>query len=249
MKRPKIVIPEINQNVSTYIRAALAAGMEPIAVSRQTEQEQNEIPQDFLDYAEFNVEEYDGLLLPGGGDIDPARFGQENHGSHLCEEAVDELQFAILDDFVKSKKPVLGICKGIQVINVYFGGTLIQHIPTSFRHIGGEGEREKVHFCIAEQGSWLEELYGTRFAHNSIHHQAVDRLGDGLVADSRCPEDGVVEALHHTSLPVFGLQWHPERMCLEQKREDTVNGLPVMQFFCRVCGGEPEKYAGDTKNE
>lgn len=240
MRRPRIAIPEIDQNVKNYVNAVFAAGMEPIVISLQTEQVNQKFQQEYLDYSEFRADAYDGLLLPGGGDIDPVRYGQENHGSIMIMEALDELQFAILEDFVRCGKPVLGICRGHQVINVYFGGTLIQHLPTAVRHSRELDEPDKVHRCIAKEDSWLARLYGIKFSHNSAHHQAVDCPGEGLVIDSYCLEDGTVEAMHHSTLPIYSVQWHPERMCLELEREDTVNGLPVMEFFYRICCEEQE---------
>ncbi len=250
MRKPWIALPEIDQNVANYVNAVSAAGMEPIVISRQSIQIHEAAQQEYLDYSEFNVENYDGLLLPGGGDIDPARYGQENHGSIMVMDALDELQFSILDDFVRSGKPVLGICRGHQMINVYFGGTLIQHLPAAFRHMRDQDGPDKVHQCISVEGSWLSALYGSGFAHNSAHHQAVGLCGAGLVADSYCPEDGTVEAMHHNALPVYSVQWHPERMCLALAREDTVDGLAVLQFFCKLClerNGEsvPRRVNGD----
>lgn len=249
MRRPRIAVPEIDQDVRNYTRAVMAAGMEPIVISVQSEQVHQNYQQEYLDYSEFKPEAYDGLLIPGGGDINPRRYGQENRGSIMIMDALDDLQFAMLDDFVKSGKPVLGICRGHQVINVYFGGTMIQHLPTAFRHFRELDEPDKAHGCIAEKGSWLEKLYSTEFVHNSAHHQAVDRLGDGLVVDSHCLEDGTIESLHHCALPIYGVQWHPERMCLALEREDTVNGLPVLQFFCRICGGTPEAFTALADSE
>lgn len=249
MRRPRIAIPEIDQNVKNYTSAVLAAGMEPVVISVQSEQVHQKFQQEYLDYSAFNVDAYDGLLIPGGGDINPSRYGQENQGSIMIMDALDDLQFAMLDDFVRSKKPVLGICRGHQVINVYFGGTMIQHLPTAFRHFRELDEPDKVHRCIAEEGSWIAGLYEKEFTHNSAHHQAVDRPGKGLVIDSHCLEDGTVEALHHESLPIYGVQWHPERMCLALERDDTVNGLPVIQFLCRLCGGDPEHPADLARND
>lgn len=243
MRRPRIALPEIDQDVKNYTRAMFAAGMEPVVISVQRSQVQQKYQQEYLDYAQFRAESYDGLLLPGGGDINPGRYGQENRGSIMIMDELDELQFSMLDDFVKHSKPVLGICRGYQVINVYFGGTMIQHLPTAFRHARALDEPDKVHRCVAGADSWLAKLYGTEFPHNSAHHQAVDRLGEGLVIDSRCAEDGTVEALHHDALPIYGVQWHPERMCLALERDDTVNGLPILQFFSKLCGGEPEEFA------
>ena len=248
MRRPRIVIPEINQNIRNYINAVIAAGMDPVAVSLQAEQIPQTYQQEYLDYSEFRVDAYDGLLIPGGGDINPVRYGQENHGSTMVIDALDKLQFAILDDFVKSGKPVFGICRGHQVINVYFGGTMIQHLPTSFRHARKLEDPDKVHRCIAKEGSWLAELYGTEFSHNSAHHQAVDRLGENLVVDSHCLEDGIIESMHHELLPIYSVQWHPERMCLDWEREDTVNGLPVLKFFAKMCSEKMERNTDYPEN-
>ena len=182
------------------------------------------------------AEGYDGLLLPGGCDIHPRRYGQEIAGSEEIDEGLDEVQFTILDAFVKAKKPVLGICRGHQLINTYFGGTLFQDIDTAWRHARDKGaDWDKVHCSGAEEGSWIYELYGGEFATNSSHHQAVDVPGKGLHVVQRSAEDGIVEALYHDSLPVWSVQWHPERMCFSHKREDTVDGSRVLRFFVEKC--------------
>ncbi len=241
MKKPRIAIPEIGQNVTNYTKAVSAAGMEPVVISVQSEQIFPAYQQEYLDYREFRVDAYDGLLLPGGGDINPKRYGRENQGSIMICDQLDELQLDMLDDFVNRDLPVLGICRGHQMINVYFGGTLIQHLPTSFRHSRKLEELDKVHRSVTEGGCWLNEIYGPEFSHNSAHHQAVEELGEGLISDSHALEDGTIEAMHHKTLPVYSVQWHPERMCLELERRDTVNGLPVLQFLCRLCRGTPEE--------
>ncbi len=243
MKLPRIAIPEIDQDMTFYRDAVRAAGMEPVLVSVQTEQLHLKIQQEYLDYSEFRVGSYDGLLLPGGGDINPSRYGEKNTQSIFIMDALDDLQFNMLDNFIRARKPVIGICRGFQVINVYFGGTMTQHLPTSFRHGKIDwNEPDKVHGCHSAEGSWIASLYSTNFYHNSSHHQGVRLLGRDLVADSHCPEDNVVEALHHVTLPVYGVQWHPERMCLSQSRSDTEDGLAVFQFFSRLCGGDPAEY-------
>lgn len=240
MERPRIIVPEIYQDVTNYTKAMFAAGMEPVVVSVQSAQIMRTVQQEYMDYRDVRVSSFDGLLIPGGGDINPDEYGQINHGSHPVEKWVDELQFRMLEDILKAHKPVLGICRGLQMINVRFGGTLIQNLKDAPLHIPPRGERDRVHGCHAVKNSWLERLYGASFSHNSCHHQAVRRLGEGLVVDGRCPADGVVESLHHTSLPVYAVQWHPERMCLAHARPDTVDGLAVFRFFCEVCGGRPD---------
>ena len=245
MRRPKIALPEINQDVTNYVRALTAAGMEPVLISVRSEQIMNQYQQEYLDYSDFQVNNYDGLLIPGGWDVHPARYGQEIAGSVGIHEDLDELQFSVLDAFVKKKKPVLGICRGHQLINVYFGGTLIQHLPTSGRHAHVPDVPDKIHAGQNIPSSWIEKIYGPRFLHNSAHHQAVDRPGGGLVIDSVCPDDQVVEAMHHEKLPVFSVQWHPERMCLSYAGRGMADGLEVLRFFCRICGGWPEAFRTD----
>ena len=182
--------------------------------------------------------EFAGLLLPGGGDVDPVRYGEAM--SPLCDppdQALDALQLGVLDAFVKAGKPVLGICRGIQVINVYFGGTLIQHLPESPRHSRMGGDVDKVHRVRAEGDSFLAALYGTDFAVNSAHHQAVKALGQGLRI-AAVSDDGVTEAVCHESLPVWGVQWHPERMGFHHPRTDTVNGEMLVRQFLKLCKEE-----------
>ena len=123
------------------------------------------------------------------------------------DEARDEHELALIDDFLRVGRPVLGICHGLQVLNVYFGGTLRQHIE-GHSQIDGH---DRLHPVCAE-GGLLRTLYGPRFVVNSAHHQAVDTLGTGLEVLARA-NDGTVEAVGHKYLPVFAVQWHPERLC------------------------------------
>ena len=239
MQLPRIAIPEINQNVTNYVNAVKAAGMEPVVISVRTENLEQNYQQEYLDYSVFRVSSFDGLVLPGGRDINPARYGQENKGSMYISDELDELQLSVLDNFVKTGRPVLGICRGYQLINVYFGGTLIQDIAWKERHTYSKETGDKVHRSYAKEGSWIAELYGTEFFHNSAHHQAVDKCGEGLEIVSRCPDDGIAEAFRHTQKEIYGVQWHPERMCLAHERNDTVCGFSIFQYFCRVCGGNP----------
>lgn len=178
---------------------------------------------------------YDGLLLPGGGDIDPALYGEkvEENGAAWIHPELDAAQYAILDAFVKAGKPVLGICRGHQLINVYFGGTLIQDLGEKnavHRFTGND----KVHHQRAQEGSWLAALYGTEFYTNSAHHQAVGRIAEGfrVIQES---DDGVIESIVNDSLPILSIQWHPERMCCALKRSDTVDGSKVFKAFYELC--------------
>lgn len=150
------------------------------------------------------------LLLPGGGDITPAFFGEKNRGSKNIDTELDILQLQALDFAVKKELPVLGICKGLQIINVGLGGSIIQDMPTADLHkyIGGD----QYHPTVIAKGSWLYELYGAGCIVNSAHHQSICRLGNGLKAVQFCPDDGCIEAVAHSSLPILGVQWHPERI-------------------------------------
>lgn len=168
----------------------------------------------------------DGLLLAGGGDLDPVYYGQSCAGSLPPDLKRDAAEMELLEQFVSFKKPVLGICRGMQVINVLFGGTLIQDLPCHSQ-LGGN---DRLHPVTAEPGCFLESLYGTRCIVNSAHHQAVDRLGNGLKILQQT-DDAVPEALAHRSLPVFGVQWHPERLTGVFSRPPAVDGGRIFDFF------------------
>lgn len=173
---------------------------------------------------------YDGLLLAGGDDLDPGLFGQEDRGSRGIDWARDEAELALLEAFFGAGKPVLAICRGHQVVNVWLGGDLIQDLDPSLAPFHGGGEEDRVHPVQAAEGSVLHRLYGPVFAVNSSHHQALGRLGRGLTAAARS-EDGVVEAVEHDSLPLISVQFHPERMTGKKARSDTVDGGAIFRAF------------------
>ncbi len=168
----------------------------------------------------------DGLVLPGGGDITPAFFGAHNMGSRNIDTELDILQFQALDICLRRKIPVLGICKGMQVINVALGGTITQHLPTAASHEYRNGDQ--YHNTTTLEHSCLHTLFGSHAVVNSAHHQGVDRLGYGLRAIQWCEEDGCVEAMIHESLPLLGLQWHPERL---DKTRTTLDGHALLQLW------------------
>lgn len=177
---------------------------------------------------------YDGLILCGGGDIDPRYYDEETDGSRNIDHNRDEAEFALAKAYIEMGKPVLGICRGHQVLNVYFGGSLYQDLSNAAAH-SSFANQDLIHSVTAEEGSLLFSLYGSEFVTNSSHHQAIKVLGKGLKATLHACQGGTVEAVEHEYLPVLGVQWHPERMCFRNKREDTADGSAIFRYFISLC--------------
>jgi len=189
------------------------------------------VPFDTLSDTSFpDLSQYSGLVLPGGGDIEPSLFGAVNQGSRGIDEALDRLQLQALDAFIKTERPVLGICKGLQILNVYFGGTILQDLPEASLHIHKYEGADKIHPTKAAHGTFVEQLYGSLPITNSAHHQAVGAVGDGLRV-AEYSQDFVIEAMYHKSLPVLGVQWHPERMCFSYANPRMANGSLLLRYF------------------
>lgn len=182
----------------------------------------------------FDPSEYDGLLLPGGWDVNPARYGKDRVPQETVDDDLDTLQFEVLERFLAAGRPVFGICRGHQLLNIAFGGTLIQHLPCAENHMGLPTGEDNLHRAQVEPDSFLYRIYGAECTVNSTHHQGVEILGKGLRTVMHS-EDGVIEALEHESLPVWSVQWHPERMCFSHKRNDTADGSLVFRFFLDQC--------------
>lgn len=178
--------------------------------------------------------DYDGLILCGGSDIHPRYFCEEIDGSVKIDEARDAAEFALAKAYIEAGKPVMGICRGFQLLNIFFGGSLYQDIPNAAEH-RSYPEGDSVHGVIAAEDSLLEYLYGTDFSVNSAHHQALKKIGNGLKVTAWSADHTVVEAVEHTSLPVIGFQWHPERMCFRNRRTDTVDGAAIFAHFMEMC--------------
>ena len=167
------------------------------------------------------LSEIHGLLLTGGGDIDPALYGEERHPAiEDAEPGRDEFELDLARRAVEANLPVLAICRGSQVLNVAFGGTLVQDIPTgvdsTLKHAVREPKNEMAHDVRVVPGSRLAQLLGESIAAdqtcrvNSRHHQSVARLGRGLEPSAVAP-DGIVEAIEAPGAHFcIGVQWHPE---------------------------------------
>ncbi len=182
----------------------------------------------------FTTGDCDGLLLTGGADIDPAFYGQENHGSNGIDRGRDLLELELIRIFTESNRPILGICRGLQVLNVAFGGSLVQNIPTAAFHKWEESTGDKVHPVQTAESSFLIPLYGREFAVNSAHHQAVDSIAPGFSVSAKAA-DGVIEAIAAPEKKIFAVQWHPERMSFFNRRPDTVDGRHIFDYFLSLC--------------
>lgn len=162
-----------------------------------------------LSYVEKHSDDFDGLLLPGGGDV----FCSLNDYTGTPVFLSDDLRLTLeqldaLDLFYKMNKPIFGICKGMQLINLYFHGTIKE---VSNRKLHQHPKKDIFHPADNLPGNFLHALFGPHMLVNSCHHQCVDSLGQNIHVTQTAP-DGTIEALLHLSDPVFGTQWHPERM-------------------------------------
>ena len=164
------------------------------------------------------LDRVDILFLCGGEDVDPARYRAQPSpklGGTNAER--DACEWALLDEAVKRRLPVFGICRGCQVINAYFGGTLWQDLPTEFP--GGPNHVEVEHDIALERGSRLAAVLGCETLRvNSSHHQAVRDLAPGFRVAARAP-DGVIEAIESDRYPAAGVQFHPEILYADEGRE------------------------------
>lgn len=176
---------------------------------------------------------YDGLLLCGGRDLDPSRYGEEVAGARNMDLERDASEWALLRAYIQAEKPIMGICRGHQLINVFFGGSLWQDIPEGDLHVR-KNDRDAAHPVVAAEDSILYGCYGKEFSVNSSHHQAIKKLGRDLRPTAYW-EGKYMEAIEHVSLPIFAVQWHPERMCFGQRRDDTVDGAKLFEHFLALC--------------
>lgn len=177
--------------------------------------------------------EYDGLILCGENDIDPIHYNEKMNGTVNIDAKRDMAEFALVKAFATKKKPILGICRGCQLLNVAFGGSLYQDISNAKEHCSFSNY-DLVHNVTVTKDSFLYKMYGAEFGVNSSHHQAIKEIGNGFDVAATA-DNTTIEGIIHKELPIFGVQWHPERMCFANKREDTVNGAKIFEFFINLC--------------
>ncbi|MFA6844970.1 MAG: gamma-glutamyl-gamma-aminobutyrate hydrolase family protein [Sphaerochaetaceae bacterium] len=174
-----------------------------------------------LSLVPYQLANADALLIPGGPDITPSLYHQEQDA--LCgpyDTLTDVFQLALIKEAREKGKPILGICKGCQIINVACGGSLFQDYKLrskdSFIHNHYENACEPCHEVIIESTSRLKEIFGCdKINVNSLHHQQIHELGEGLRKVASCAYDGGIEAIESTEGPfLMGIQWHPEAMMM-----------------------------------
>lgn len=189
-----------------------------------------------------DAEEYadlaDGIVFTGSNcDVSPALYGQANRKSGLCSEALDEMELKLFKAFSERNKPILGICRGMQIINVALGGTLIQDIPDKIPaltvHDKVYKEETQFHSVKAREGCLFHQLFGNDFMTNSYHHQAIKDCGTGLIS-TVTTEDGIIEAVEHETRPIFAVQWHPERT-IGQEQLELTDMMPLFRHFVDLC--------------
>jgi putative glutamine amidotransferase len=183
----------------------------------------------------------DGLVLQGGADVSPQSYASAaTRPEWTGDRARDVYELELLHEFIEAGKPVLGICRGCQLINVAFGGSLYQDIvsevPTAIAHVNDlyDSHYHEIHFPKGSSLGPMLRAPGSRVQVNSIHHQAVRELGRDLTIEAISGEDNIVEAIRYQKAPfVVGLQWHPEF-----HRPDTPNLLdctPILDHFLRAA--------------
>lgn len=206
-----VLICTTTHSAANYEKALLNVGITPVLSNK---------PQ--------SSDAYDGLLLPGGGDITPFLFHEKNSGSKNCCLKEDIIQLLMFHRFFEQNKPILGICKGMQLINVALGGSIIQDDPLCESHTYHNGDR--IHHTHAVAGSIIHTLYGNTITVNSAHHQSLNTLGAGLLA-TQYADNHITECIEHKAAPILGVQWHPERLLSSERPAGCVCGLPIFQYF------------------
>ena len=206
-----------------YLDALVEAGHVPVLIARCTDEAR-------LGEALSRV---DLLLMTGGEDVAPARYSETNSASHVNAER-DRFDFALMSCAVRRRLPIFGICRGHQLVNVFFGGSLVQDIPAQYvppqgvavcRHSVGSWSEDAVNppaHAVAIEGSsrLAAAVGGAPLAVNSHHHQCVKQLAPGFRVAARAP-DGIVEAIECDTYPAAGVQFHPESLVARKPKDPS----------------------------
>jgi putative glutamine amidotransferase len=189
----------------------------------------------------FNeIEKCDGIMLTGGNDINPRLYNQPDFLVYVdpkdIDEKRDEFEWKIIQHTEENQKPLLGICRGLQFVNVYFGGTLVPDIPAfgKFNHGKFKEGNDREHLVDIDTNSVLYKIIGEEKGEiNSAHHQSVDMPGYGLVVNALSP-DGIIEGMERRDAEgrsyLMLIQWHPERMA----NQDSIFAKKVKEDFLNV---------------
>lgn len=217
--KPVLIPFRHHEKVKPYEIAARAAGLEPVSV---------------LTSGRVSLDGVAGLLLMGGSDVNPKLYGAPAHP--LTEEPDDErdtFELEAIHAALERDLPIFAICRGLQLLNVYHRGTLIQHLPSTERHeVRGIDPGQPVHQVVVEPESRLAEIAGSHSLQvNSRHHQAADRIGAPLRISARDATDKVVEALEQPDKRfVVAVQWHPEDQAMRSTEQ-----FKLFQAFANAC--------------
>ena len=244
MKKPIIlmtggltVAPNGTYRLDTYLNYA------------ESLEEQGAIVLEIKDYEPETVKQLtdlaDGLLMTGGVDMDPKYWGESILPQ--CGEMDpwrDELEAAYYKAFEAAGKPILGICRGEQVINVYAGGSLYQDIPSQLGLDHPSGTEHEVVLTDSPLAEILRGPFGDRFITNSFHHQSIKDLAEGFEVLATSADGRIVEAIAHKTLPIVAVQWHPERMVehtMQDKGRMTAGGpemSPLFAYFMSLVNAQ-----------
>jgi putative glutamine amidotransferase len=200
------------------------------------------------DYAQW----LDGLVLHGGADVWPGSYGEPPLQERWSGDRIRDLyEQALVMAFVAAGKPVFGVCRGLQLINVAFGGTLYQDIstqrPQALKHRHAEAYDQNFHDLAVVPKTRLSQLLAgsTSYKINSIHHQGIKDLAPGFEVEAHCPDDGVIEAIRHTgAVYVAAVQWHPE---FHHPDLGTLDDAPILTDFLQAC--QAVKTSPPSKNQ
>ncbi|MDD7401472.1 MAG: gamma-glutamyl-gamma-aminobutyrate hydrolase family protein [Eubacteriales bacterium] len=200
-----------------YPRSLAAAGASPFMIAQNLDS----------DLLAYQMSLMDALVIPGGDDLDPSYYHEEPNYTAEFKPLRDTFEWQLLDIAVQQGKPILGICRGLQILNVYFGGSLYQDIKaqgaSQVKHCQDNAIRYPWHSVDIVPASHVHQALGvTETRVNSLHHQAVKDLAPGFAITARA-KDGVVEAIESTSGPLrWGIQWHPEMLSLQSPEGQAI---------------------------